>query len=78
MFLSGKGLCRFQAASTAAQISGAVVALPLSGLRLNWCFLIFAASWNAADGHGRRLESLEPEHRPDALFNPAMVLLDKC
>src|SRR5438067_11775909 len=29
MFLSGERLCRFQAARTAAQISGAVVALPV-------------------------------------------------
>jgi len=75
MFLSGEGLSRFQAASTAAHISEAVIAFPVSGLRLNCCFFIFAASWNAADRHGRRLKSLEPEHRPDALFYPAVVLL---
>jgi len=33
-----------QAARTAAQISGAVVGCPVSGLRLNCCFLIFSAS----------------------------------
>src|SRR6516225_109211 len=33
-----------QAAGTAAQISGAVAAFPVTALRLNWCFLIFAAS----------------------------------
>jgi hypothetical protein len=44
MLLSGEGLCRFHAASTAAQVSGAVVAFPVSGLRLNCCFLIFSAS----------------------------------
>src|ERR1700757_3254545 len=44
MLLSGEGLCRFHAASTAAQVSGAVVSLPVRGLRLNWCFLIFSAS----------------------------------
>src|SRR5271166_5020696 len=30
----------------------------------------------AADRHGRRLELLESEHRPDSPFYPAMVLLD--
>ena len=44
MFLSAEGFCRSQAASTAAQSSGAVVALPVKGWRLNCCFLIFAAS----------------------------------
>ena len=43
-FLSGEGLCRFHAARTAAQVSGAVVSLPVRGLRLNWCFLIFCAN----------------------------------
>ena len=33
-----------QAAKTAAQISGAVVAFPVSRLRLNCCFLIFSAN----------------------------------
>jgi hypothetical protein len=70
------GLLRLYAAKTAAQSSGAVVAFPVSGLRLNCCFLIFSANWNAADRHGRRLESLESEHRPDALHYPAMILLD--
>src|SRR5208283_2021295 len=37
-------LSRFQAAKTAVQIPGAVVACPVSGLRLNCCFLIFSAS----------------------------------
>ena len=44
MYLSGERLCRFQAARTAVQIPGAVVACPVSGLRLNCCFLIFSAS----------------------------------
>jgi hypothetical protein len=30
---------------------------------------------NAADGYCRCLESLEPEHRPNPLFNSAMILL---
>jgi hypothetical protein len=30
----------------------------------------------AADRYGRRLESLESEHRPDSLYYPAMILLD--
>jgi hypothetical protein len=58
---------------TAAQISGAVVACPISGLKLNCCFLIFSANWNAADRHGRRLES---EHRPDPLLYSPVILLD--
>src|SRR5271166_4573258 len=37
-------LSRFQAAKTAVQIPGAVVACPVSGLRLNCCFLIFSAN----------------------------------
>jgi CheY-like chemotaxis protein len=44
MFLSGEGLRGFQAARTAAQASDAVAAFPVTGLRLNRCFLIFAAS----------------------------------
>ena len=43
MYLSGERLC-IQAARTAVQIPGAVVACPVSGLRLNCCFLIFSAS----------------------------------
>jgi hypothetical protein len=35
MYLSGERLCRFQAARTAVQILGAVVACPVSGLRSN-------------------------------------------
>jgi hypothetical protein len=30
---------------------------------------------NAADGYRRCLESLEPEHRPNSLFDSAMILL---
>ena len=39
-------------------------------------FLNFRCQLNAEDRHGRRLESLESEHRPDSLFDPAMVLFD--
>ena len=39
-------------------------------------FLDLLCSLNAPERHGRRLESLESEHRPDALFDPAMILLD--
>ena len=39
-------------------------------------FLNFRRQLNAADRHGCRLESLESEHRPDSLFDPAMVLFD--
>jgi hypothetical protein len=27
--------------------------------------------------HGRRLESFEFEHRPDSLFNPAMIRIEE-
>jgi len=40
-------------------------------------FLDFLRQLNAADGNGRRLESLEPEHRPDPLLDPAVVLLNQ-
>ena len=39
-------------------------------------FLNLLCQLYTADRHGRRLESLESEHRPDALFDPAMILLD--
>jgi hypothetical protein len=39
-------------------------------------FLDFLCQLNAPNRHGRRLESLEPEHRPDSLLYPAMILLD--
>jgi hypothetical protein len=39
-------------------------------------FLNLLCQLYAADGHGRCLESLESEHRPDSLFYPAMILLD--
>jgi hypothetical protein len=42
--LMGPGSAGKNAALLAARISGAMVALPLIGLRLNCCFLIFAAS----------------------------------
>jgi len=37
----------------------------------------FSRQFNAADGNDRGLESLEPEHRPDPLLDPAMVLLNQ-
>jgi hypothetical protein len=39
-------------------------------------FLNLLRQLNTADRHGRGLESLESEHRPDSLFYPAMILLD--
>jgi hypothetical protein len=39
-------------------------------------FLDFLCQLNAADRHGRRLESLESKHRPDSLLYSAMILLD--
>ena len=66
MFLSGERLCGFQAAMTAA----------VSSVRLNCCFLIFSANWNAPNRHGRRLQSVEPEHRPDPLLYSPVILLD--
>jgi hypothetical protein len=35
----------------------------------------FRREFDATDGHGRRLESLEPEHRPHPLLYPPVVLL---
>ena len=46
------------------------------GFEVELIFLNFLCQLNAAKRHGRRLESLESEHRPDPLFYPAMVLLD--
>ena len=43
-FALASGLLRLYTAKTAAQSSGAVVAFPVSGLRLNCCFLIFSAN----------------------------------
>src|SRR5271166_1809579 len=45
------------------------------GFEVELIFLNFLCQLNAANRHGRRLESLESEHRPDPLFYPAMVLL---
>jgi hypothetical protein len=39
-------------------------------------FLDFLCQLNAPNRHGRRLESLETEHRPDSLFYSPMILLD--
>jgi hypothetical protein len=39
-------------------------------------FFDFSANWNTANHYGSRLESFESEHRPDSLFDPAMVLFD--
>ena len=46
------------------------------GFEVELIFLNFLCQLNAAKRQGRRLESLESEHRPDALFDPAMILLD--
>jgi hypothetical protein len=37
-------------------------------------FLDSLCQLNALNRHGRRLEALEPEHRPDSLLYPAMIL----
>src|SRR5208337_5320999 len=39
-------------------------------------FLDFLCQLNAPNRHGRRLESLEPEHRPDPLLYSPVILLD--
>jgi hypothetical protein len=36
----------------------------------------FLCSLNTANRHGRRLESFEPEHRPDPLLYSPVILLD--
>ena len=40
-------------------------------------FLDFLRQFDAADRHGRRLEALEPEHRPDPLLYSPVILLDQ-
>jgi hypothetical protein len=65
MFLSGEKASQILGGQDHGPIFGVVVAVMVSGLRLNCCFFIFSANWNAANRHGRRLESLESEHRPD-------------
>ena len=44
MFLSGEKALQILGGEDPAQISGAVVAFLVSGLRLNCCFLIFSAN----------------------------------
>jgi len=44
---------------------------------LNWPFLIFSANSISANGDGRVVESFEPEHRPDALFDSPVVLFNE-
>jgi hypothetical protein len=39
-------------------------------------FLDFLCQLNAANRHGRRLELLESEHRPDSLLYSPVILLD--
>ena len=36
----------------------------------------FRCEFNSGDGDGRRLESLEAQHRSDPLFHAAVILLD--
>jgi len=38
--------------------------------------LDFLCQLNAPNRHGRRLESVEPEHRPDPLLYAPVILLD--
>jgi hypothetical protein len=45
------------------------------GFEVELVFLDLLRQFNAADRHGRRLESLDREHRPDALLYPAVILL---
>jgi hypothetical protein len=45
-------------------------------LEVELVFLDFLCQLNAANRHSRRLESLESEHRPNSLFDSAMVLFD--
>jgi hypothetical protein len=44
MYLSGERPCRFKRPGPRSKFLGAVVACPVSGLRLNCCFLIFSAN----------------------------------
>src|SRR5689334_15734264 len=76
MYLFGERLCRFQAARSAVQIPGALVACPVSGLRLNCCFLIFSAISMPRIVTAAVSNRLKPEHRTDSLFYSPMVLFD--
>ena len=51
-----------------------LAAFPISGLRLNCSD--FLRQLNASNRHGRCLESVEPEHRPDPLRYSPVILLD--
>jgi len=59
-----------------AHISGAVVAFPVSGLRLDCWFLIFLLTGMPRIVTAAVLESFEPEHRPDPLPYSPVILLD--
>ena len=61
---------------TAAQISGAVVACPISGLRLNCCFLTFSASSMPRIVTAAVSNRLNPSIGSDSLLYPAMILFD--
>jgi hypothetical protein len=61
------------AARTAAQMSGAATGLPGKVPILNCCFRIFSAS--SAYRSCICVESLQPEHRLNPLFDAAMIPL---
>jgi hypothetical protein len=70
----GKELLKAQAARITPQTSGAVAGLPGKFPVLNCCFRIFLCKLDTADSYRRRLELLEPEHRPNLLFDSMIIL----
>jgi len=66
-----------QAAKTAAQISGAVVAFPVSRLRLNCCFLIFSANSMPRIVTAAVSNRLNPVHRQEDDFPVEVPPLEK-
>ncbi len=65
-----------EAASAALHSSDMVAIRFLSLPILNWPFLIFSANSISANGDRRIVESFEPEHRSDPLFDSPVVLFE--
>ena len=76
MFFTGDWFSGLYAAKTADQSWGAGYYFFRQRSDVELIFLNLLCQLYTADRHGRRLESLESEHRPDSLFYQAMILLD--
>src|SRR4051794_33880774 len=76
MFLSGKSLCRFLCGQDRGPNCRSAGYFSGEGFEVELLFFDFRRQLNAADRHGRGLESLEAGHRPNPLFYSPMVLLD--